>query len=78
MEIVDKGIDPNDSSKCILELNMSEKEAAQIDALTAEIGGTIEEYIVNILTQAVQNPKQFAEQCARISSNCGNEQRNEG
>lgn len=78
MEIIDKGIDPQDPSKNILEVNMTEQEAAQMELLAAQTGRSVEDLVVDILQKAVNEPKDFAEQCAFMSFMDEARKRNEG
>ena len=78
MEIIDKGIDPNDISKSLLEVTMTEEEAAQVEALAAQSGCTVEEWILGVFKKAVETPDDFAEQCAFMSFMDKNRKRNEG
>lgn len=78
MEIIDKGLDPNDSSKYILEVNMSEHEATQLETLASQTGCSVEDLAIKILTSVVKNQENFTEQCAFMSFMDKNRKRNEG
>ena len=77
MEIIDKGLDPNDYSKSLLEVNMTEEEASQVELLAARCGCTVEEWLTSTLMKAAQSPKDFTEQCAFMSFMDENRKRSE-
>lgn len=63
MEVIDKGIDPANPTECILEVNMSEQEAAQVEVLAAKSGCSMEDWVIQVLTKAVTDPEGFIKLC---------------
>lgn len=64
MEIIDKGTEPNSPSESILEINMTDQEMQQMELLALKTGCTVEALVTQILQDAVNRPKDFAEECA--------------
>ena len=66
LNVIDKGLDPNDPSKCILEIEGTQEEMNALMQKVKESGKTLDDWFVDIMQKGIEEMKAKKEKGERL------------